>query len=64
VASYGFAAVLVLAIGATRVYLGAHHATDVMAGIAAGAAWALLVAAVFSFGYRLAPEVSIRLKRP
>lgn len=52
VVCYVVAAVIVLLIGATRVYLGAHHATDVLAGLAAGAAWAFLVAAVFSFWYR------------
>jgi undecaprenyl-diphosphatase len=43
--------VLVLLIGATRIYLGAHHATDVIAGASAGAAWAFLVAAIFSLWY-------------
>jgi undecaprenyl-diphosphatase len=52
VACYVLASVMVLLIGATRIYLGAHHATDVMAGIAAGAAWAFLVAAAFSPWYR------------
>jgi len=51
VACYALASVIVLLIGATRIYLGAHHATDVIAGIAAGAAWAFLVAAVFSIWY-------------
>jgi undecaprenyl-diphosphatase len=35
---------LVLAIGASRVYLGAHHPRDVVAGLALGAGWACLVA--------------------
>ena len=51
-ACYVVAASLVLVIGATRVYLGAHHATDVMAGIFAGAAWALVVAALVSLWSR------------
>lgn len=46
------AAGVVLLIGVTRVYLGAHHATDVLAGIAAGWSWAFLVAAAFSLRYR------------
>jgi membrane-associated phospholipid phosphatase len=49
---YALATIIVVMIGATRIYLGAHHATDVLAGIAAGAAWAFLVAAVFSLWYR------------
>lgn len=49
---YVLASIIVLLIGATRIYLGAHHATDVLAGIAAGAAWAFLVAGIFSFWYR------------
>ena len=41
------ATVLVLAIGLSRVYLGLHHATDVIAGFAAGIGWvsAVLIAA-------------------
>lgn len=45
------ATVLVLLIGVTRVYLGAHHTTDVIAGISAGTAWALLLMAIFSRWY-------------
>lgn len=55
IASYAAATALILMIGATRVYLGAHHATDVLAGMAGGAAWAFLVAAAFSTGQRPAP---------
>jgi undecaprenyl-diphosphatase len=51
VACYVLASAIVLLIGATRIYLGAHHATDVMAGISAGCAWAFLVAAIFSLWY-------------
>jgi membrane-associated phospholipid phosphatase len=36
-------AVLVLAIGASRVYLGAHYPRDVLAGLALGTGWACLV---------------------
>ncbi len=51
IACYVVASILVVLIGVTRVYLGAHHTTDVVAGIAAGAAWAFLVAAAFSLRY-------------
>lgn len=50
------AGLLVVLIGSTRVYLGAHHTTDVIAGIAGGWAWALLVAALFTPWYR-APAI-------
>jgi undecaprenyl-diphosphatase len=40
-------AVLIM-IGASRVYLGVHYATDVVSGIALGAAWALVLAGLFT----------------
>lgn len=52
IASYAAAFLIVALVGVTRVYLGAHHTTDVLAGMAGGAAWAFLVAAVFSIWYR------------
>jgi undecaprenyl-diphosphatase len=36
------AIILTIAVGTTRVYLGVHHATDVLAGWCVGSAWALL----------------------
>ena len=45
-------AVLIM-VGASRVYLGVHYATDVVSGISLGAAWALLLAGFFTlFGHR------------
>jgi undecaprenyl-diphosphatase len=51
IVAHVLAALLVAAIGFTRVYLGAHHTTDVIAGMAGGWAFGLLVAAVFSLWY-------------
>ncbi len=39
----GTAMVVALLIGATRIYLGAHWASDVFAGWSVGAAWAMLL---------------------
>ena len=43
---WGGAAVLTLAVGASRVYLGAHWLTDVLGGYALGATWLAAVIAV------------------
>jgi undecaprenyl-diphosphatase len=45
--------VVLIMIGASRVYLGVHYATDVVSGISLGAAWALLLAGFFTLiGHR------------
>ena len=38
----GVAVLLTLAIGVSRIYLGVHYPTDVLAGWAVGAAWAMI----------------------
>jgi undecaprenyl-diphosphatase len=48
------ALVIVVAVGITRVYLGVHWPTDVLAGWAAGGAWALLVWGIARFRARRA----------
>ncbi len=45
--------IVVIIIGASRVYLGVHYATDVVSGFSLGTAWALVLAGVFArFGHR------------
>ena len=44
---------VVILVGASRVYLGVHYATDVVSGISLGAAWALVLAGFFTrIGHR------------
>jgi len=39
--------VVLIMIGASRVYLGVHYMTDVVSGLLLGAAWALVLAGIF-----------------
>ncbi|HET9948209.1 MAG TPA: phosphatase PAP2 family protein, partial [Longimicrobiales bacterium] len=41
---HALGAVVILLVGCTRVYLGVHYPSDVLAGYAVGYAWAVLCA--------------------
>lgn len=44
-----FASLLIFLISLSRVYLGVHYISDVMAGVLLGIAWAALLGAAISF---------------
>ena len=48
IALFAAALVVLMLVGASRIYLGVHYPTDVASGLSLGAAWALLLAGVFS----------------
>ena len=55
-----WAVVLVLLIGLTRIYLGAHWASDVLAGWGIGAFWAMLL---WLFAYAMERRQRVRMAR-
>jgi undecaprenyl-diphosphatase len=48
---------LMAAIGTSRAYLAVHFPSDIAAGLSFGAAWALLLSAIFSYGSVKAKDV-------
>jgi undecaprenyl-diphosphatase len=46
---YSFAGVLISLIAFSRVYLGVHYPSDVVSGVAVGAAWAYFLAAIVNW---------------
>ena len=48
-AVFAIALLVIAIVGATRVYLGVHHPSDVLAGLAVGSAWACLLAALIGY---------------
>jgi undecaprenyl-diphosphatase len=59
----GVALLLCLVVGLTRVYLGVHYPTDVLAGWVAGLSWALLTALVARGLHRRSPALRAEARR-
>ena len=57
--------VILILVGASRIYLGVHFATDVASGISLGAAWALLLAGCFTrLGQRGSTALPVAAAQP
>lgn len=62
-AVWTIAALMVVAVGVTRVFLGVHFPSDVLAGWALGAAWAVAIALVVKVGEQ-SDLISSRYREP
>ncbi|HEY0035168.1 MAG TPA: phosphatase PAP2 family protein, partial [Longimicrobium sp.] len=58
IATYAIAVLVILLVGASRLYLGVHYPSDVLAGFATGGAWA------FTCGLGMEAVRYFRRRRP
>ena len=61
VAAVAFAAAVVLLVATSRVYLGAHWATDTIGGMMTGMIWVLIYAAAIEFAAKPSSKTPVRV---